>query len=290
MRVALEAAEVPQPRFALVDDPDDLPDVGFPCVVKPTRLSGSRGVIRADDVESARAAARRASNIAEGGPLIVEEYVPGVEVALEGLLRDGSLEVLAIFDKPDPLVGPYFEETIYVTPSRLPSNTQARVTRVAADAATALGLLEGPIHAELRIDGDHVWVIEVAARSIGGLCARALRFGAGISLEAVILLHALGRDLEALDRESQATGVMMIPVPHAGRLVAVRGLDTAAGVAGIEGIEITIPEGRTVHPLPDGDRYLGFVFARGDTPETVEDALRAAHACLDVEIDVLNST
>jgi biotin carboxylase len=284
MRSALAAAEVPQPRFAAFDDPEHVPDIGFPCVVKPVSLAASRGVIRADDPAGARAAARRAHDIAGGGTLLVEEYVQGAEVAVEGLLRDGRLDVLALFDKPDALEGPYFEETIYVTPSRLPDAVQERVERVLADAAGALGLREGPVHAEARVLGERVWVLEVAARSIGGLCARTLRFGAGISLEEVILRHALGRDLEGLAREQSAAGVMMLPIRATGRLVAVDGQDAAREVAGIVGLEITIPVGRHVTPLPEGDRYLGFLFARGEKPEEVEAALRSAHELLDVMI------
>jgi biotin carboxylase len=284
MRAALDAAEVSQPRFAVFDDPDDVPDVGFPCVVKPTGLSASQGVIRADDPDQARGAARRAHEIAGGGTLLVEEYVSGAELALEGLMRGGELEVLALFDKPDPLEGPYFEETIYVTPARVADDVSTRIGRVVADAATALGLREGPIHAEVRVDGERVWVLEVAARTIGGLCARALRFGAGISLEEVILRHALGRDLDGLAREATASGVMMLPIPGAGRLGAVNGQDAARAVPGVVGLEITIPVGREIRPLPEGDRYLGFLFARADTPDAVESALRTAHAALEVEI------
>ena len=204
LRAALDAGEVPQPRWAPVGDLDALPDVGFPCVVKPATLAGSQGVIRADDDVAARAAAKRSHDIACGDPLLVEEFVPGAEVAVEALLRDGTLEVLAVFDKPDPLDGPFFEETIYVTPSRLPERTRGELARVTADAASAIGLREGPVHAELRITpdpaGDRIRVIDVAARSIGGLCARALRFGAGISLEEVILRHALGLPLDDLHR------------------------------------------------------------------------------------------
>jgi biotin carboxylase len=289
MREALAAAEVRQPRFAVFDDPDEAPDAvadvgGFPCVVKPVGLAASRGVIRADDAAAARAAARRASDIAGGGGLLVEQYVPGDEVAVEGLLRAGTLDVLAIFDKPDPLEGPYFEETLYVTPSRLAPAALAEVERTTAAATAAIGLREGPIHAELRTDGEQAWVIEVAARSIGGLCARTLRFGASISLEEVILRHALGRDLADLARRDAASGVMMIPIPRAGTLVAVDGQDAARAVPGVVGLEITIPRGRPVRPLPEGDRYLGFLFARADTPAAVEHALRAAHAALDIRI------
>jgi biotin carboxylase len=284
MRDALAAAEVPQPRYAVFQDPDRVPDVAWPCVVKPTGLAASRGVIRADDPAAARAAAHRAARVAGGGSLLVEEYVPGVEVAVEGLLRAGALTVLAVFDKPDPLEGPYFEETIYVTPSRLPAAVLDRVERVTGDAARALGLTEGPVHAEVRVDGDRVWVVEVAARSIGGLCARTLRLGAGISLEEVIVRHALGLPIEDLGRAPEAAGVMMLPIPRAGTLVGVQGREDATAVPGIVGLEITIPAGRPVQPVPEGDRYLGFLFARRSTPAAVEAALRAAHARLDIEI------
>jgi L-amino acid ligase C-terminal domain 2/ATP-grasp domain len=190
-----------------------------------------------------------------------------------------------VFDKPDPLTGPYFEETIYVTPSRLDPSALARVDDVTGRACKGIGLVEGPVHAEVRIDGDRVWVIEVAARSIGGLCARALRFGAGIALEELILRHALGMPLDDLAREPAASGVMMLPIPRAGILRAVDGQDAARAVPGVTGLEITVPRGRRVVPLPEGDRYLGFLFARGETPAEVEASLRAAHAALEIDIE-----
>lgn len=288
MREALREAEVPQPRFVAFDGPEQLPeDLPFPWVVKPVGLSASRGVIRADDADGARKAAARALAIAGGGRLLAEEFVPGDEVAVEGLLQHGALAVLAVFDKPDPLDGPYFEETIYVTPSRQPRTVLDAVARATAEACAAIGLAEGPVHAEVRVRDGRVFVIEVAARSIGGLCARALRFGAGISLEEVILRHALGMDVDSLEREDAASGVMMLPIPRTGRLEAVAGQAAARAVPGIVGLEITIPPGRTVHALPEGDRYLGFLFARGEQPADVEAALRAAHAALDIRISPL---
>jgi biotin carboxylase len=260
-------------------------------VIKPLGLSGSRGVIRADDVEQACATVERVRGIVAAAqrsseaPLLLESYLPGAEVALEGLLRGGRLEVLAVFDKPDPLEGPYFEETLYVTPSRLGSEVLAEIEAVAARAAQALGLREGPVHAELRVDGERVSVLELAARSIGGLCSRALRFGADVSLEQVILRHALGLPLEDLVRESTASGVMMIPIPGAGVLRAVEGQQQARAVEGIRGLEITIARGRPVVPLPEGDRYLGFMFARAASAAAVERSLRAAHAHLRIRIE-----
>lgn len=294
MRRALAAAGVPQPEFRTLRAGAELAvaasEVGLPCVVKPASLSASRGVIRADDPADAQAAGVRVRAIlaeAEEDPhadLIVERYVPGDEVAVEGLLRAGRLEVLAMFDKPDPLEGPYFEETILVTPSRLPEQTRAEIIRVAAAAAAALGLREGPVHAELRVQEARAWVLEIAARSVGGLCSRALRFGVGVTLEEVILRHALGLSLDGLKREAAASGVMMIPIPKSGVLQEVRGQEEAGAVPGIAGLEITIGPQRPVRTLPEGDRYLGFIFARGETPEEVERALTTAHSRLEIDV------
>ena len=296
MREALAAANVAQPEFRLVAPGADIEDlaqsVGLPCVVKPLSLSASRGVIRADDPPAAGAAAERIRAILlESGhhpatePLLVERYEPGVEVAIEGLLVDGRLEILAVFDKPDPLEGPFFEETIFVTPSRLPAATLDAVTEAARAAASALGLREGPVHAELRIGpGGRVAVLELAARTIGGLCARTLRFGLGISLEEIVLRHALRLPFAGARREDAAAGVAMLPIPAAGVLKEVAGQDCALAVAGIAGLELSIRPGRPVRPLPEGDRYLGFLFARAQRPDEVEAALRAAQAQLEVGI------
>lgn len=286
LRRALAAAEVRQPVFRLVEG-DGLPDLPRPWVVKPLGLSGSTGVIRVDEGDDAVTIFARVRTIAgdERAPLLVETFVPGPEVAVEGLLRGGVLEVLAVFDKPDPLDGPYFEETIYVTPSRHPVALLDEVARLAQQACAAVGLTEGPVHAEARLAPEGPVLLEVAGRSIGGLCARTLRFGAGVSLEELILRHALGLPTEGLVREDVAAGVMMLPIPRSGTLREVAGQDQARAVPGVVGLEITVPRGRVVQALPEGDRYLGFLFARGDSPAEVEASLRQAHAALDVVID-----
>jgi biotin carboxylase len=210
--------------------------------------------------------------------VLVEDYVPGAEVALEALVSHGKLEPLALFDKPDPLEGPYFEETIYVTPSRLPTERQDEILDVARRAAAALGFSHGPVHAELRLPPEgEPSLIELAGRSIGGLCSRTLRFGLGLSLEELILRHALGRDVSDLNREATAAGVMMIPIPHAGTLEEVMGVDEAKATEAIEDVTITAPLGRPLVPLPEGSTYLGFIFSRAQTPAKVESALRQAH-------------
>ena len=298
MRELLHEQGLPVPRFALFSV-DDAPaaiaeKIAFPCVVKPISLSASCGVIRANDRDEFVAAFHRVAALFEklgeetlgegAGKILVEDFVPGREVALEGLLTDGELRVLALFDKPDALDGPFFEETIYVTPSRLPSAVQREVTSCAARAARALGLGEGPVHGELRVSDRGVWVIEIAARSIGGRCSQTLRFAAGLSLEEVILRHALRMDIPSLDREGRAAGVMMLPIPRAGMLEEVRGREEALAVPGIEDLEITALLGDELVPLPEGTRYLGFLIARGETPEAVEAALRDAHRELEFVI------
>jgi len=284
MRRRLGAAEVRQPDFELVTDA--LPTLPYPLVLKPLDRSGSTGVIRVDDADGARDAIDRIRRIVDDpkATLLAERFVAGVEVSVEGLLRGGELEVLAVFDKPDPLDGPYFEETIYVTPSDHASDELARVV---SDACRAIGLTEGPVHAEARIRDGQPVLIEVAARSIGGLCSRALTFGAGVSLEELILRHALGLPLDAIERAPGASGVMMLPIPTSGVLREVSGRDEARAVPGIGGLEITIPPGRTVRALPEGDRYLGFLFATGETAAAVESSLREASGRLTVRIDPL---
>jgi biotin carboxylase len=301
MRVALRDAGVPVPGFRLFAADGDAEAaaaaVAYPCVLKPLIFSASRGVIRADGPADLVAAWRRIVKLlADTAPerrareeegargILVEDFVPGAEVALEGLLRGGRLEVLAFFDKPDPLDGPYFEETIYVTPSRHPAALVARAEAVVAEGARALGLVEGPVHAELRLPPSGPVVLEIAARSIGGLCSRTLRFGAGVTLEEVLVAHAMGLPLAAIRREARASGVMMLPIPARGVLHGVRGVEAARAVPGVEDVVITVPEGREVVPLPEGDSYLGFLFAKGETPAEVEATLREAHRRLAFDI------
>lgn len=265
--------------------------VPYPCVLKPRKGSASRGVIRANDAaEFVRAFRRIALLLDEGSDvrsseIVIEPYVDGIEVAVEGLISAGRLRTLAIFDKPDPLQGPFFEETIYVTPSRLPGDVQRRITLTVEKAAAALGLTHGPIHAEVRIDGADVWPLEVAPRSIGGLCSQALRFEGGGTLEQVILGHALGLPRGSLAREPAPAGVMMIPVPRTGRLRGVTGLEQARSVPGVTEVQMAVATGDTVVAWPEGNRYLGFIFAAGPTAARVEETLRNAHRLLVFDIE-----
>jgi len=293
-------AGIAQPAFRIVASaaPEDslrqaAARVGYPCVVKAVSLSASQGILRADDPAAAVAAAGRIRRIlAAAGrpgnePLLVEEYVPGWELSIDGFLDRGDLTVTAVFDKPGTPEGPTFEETVLTTPSRLPGHVVSAAVRTAGQAARALGLRYGPMHAELRIDDRggraRPVMLELAARSIGGLCSRALRFGGGQSLEELVLASALGRRVSPC-RLPGTSGVLMLPIERAGVLRAVHGRAEAAAVPGITGLTITIPIGRPVYPLPEGDRYLGFVFAEGEDYQQVERALGAARERLHVVI------
>lgn len=291
MRTLMAAGGVPCPvfrHFTTSQSPQTVAtQVDYPCVVKPLNLNGSRGVIRADNPTEFVAAVQRLTQMLQqdqpdGQPkaYLVEDFIPGFEVALEGMLDHGRLLVLALFDKPDPLDGPFFEETIYVTPSRLPLATQQAIADTVAQAARALGLQIGPVHAELRVNEQGPWMLEVAGRSIGGLCAQVLRFGVDESLEELILRQACGLPLLSTEREVCAAGVMMIPIPAAGILQRVDGVAAAQATPLVEGVEITARVNYPITPLPEGESYLGFIFAKGETPTAVEAALRQAHSKL----------
>jgi len=282
---------------ALSDGPDRAAQEAlYPCVLKPLGLSASRGVIRANSQREFHAAFRRIESLLADPDIArlhedqdrflqVESFIDGREFALEGILTNGQLRVLALFDKPDPLNGPFFEETIYVTPSREDPSTQAAIVDTTQAAVNALGLTEGPIHAEMRVNRHGVWMLEVAARPIGGLCARVLP-----GLEELILRHAAGVDAGDIAMSTPAAGVapaagvMMIPIPRAGIYVDVEGLERARSQPGIEEVIVTAKQGQKLVPLPEGASYLGFIFARAETPAAVEESLRGSHRQLHFEI------
>jgi biotin carboxylase len=298
-RRAFQAAGLLTPSFRaepLTSDADSLAQTtAYPAVLKPLSLSGSRGVMRVNDEDEFTSALVRLQQLLQSpdvrverdaahDEIMIESFVPGKEFAVEGLLTRGVFRALAIFDKPDPLDGPFFEETIYVTPSRQSSSTELAIVDSVAAAASAIGLHHGPVHAECRVNERGVYVLEVAARPIGGLCSKALRFvspkGTAASLEEVLLRHAVGEDVGGYERERDASGVMMIPIPRRGVYRGVEGLEEAGRVAGIEEIRITAKPDVLIVPLPEGRSYLGFIFARATDPLSVEQALRAAHARL----------
>jgi biotin carboxylase len=296
MRQLLQAGGVPVPAFQGFDITTETSEItavvreqiGFPCVVKPRTLNGSRGVIRANDEEELTAVVTRVKRLLQtigATGFLVEGFIPGFEVALEGVLVDGRLQLLALFDKPDPLDGPFFEETIYVTPSRLPVATQEAIAEMTAKGASAIGLQTGSVHAELRLNERGVWIVEVNGRSIGGLCSQTLRFDMNMSLEELILRQAVGLDIGHLQREQKASGVMMIPIPRPGILRGYSGTDEAKAIPGIDDVTITVPLNNRIVALPEGESYLGFIFASGETPAFVEEVLRRGYGRLHFEID-----
>ena len=305
-REAFQSAGLPTPAFFATPidvDPASLaPHLRYPVVVKPLALAGSRGVVRVNSDEELLSAFARLRRLLSArdvrlerdeahGHVLIESFIPGTEYAVEGLLTDGTLQTLAVIDKPDPLDGPFFEETIYRMPSIAPPAIQHRIIEAVAGACAAIGLRHGPVHAECRVhaapghDNPLVYVLEVAARPIGGLCSRAMRFGGSVSLEEVLLRHALGEDVSSCTREAAASGVMMIPIPRRGIYRRVDGVDYARAVSGVEDIQITAKPDTTLVPLPEGKSYLGFIFARGREPADVDRALRDAHARLEFVVE-----
>ncbi len=298
-RERLRSAGMRVPRYFRVpvqEDPRTAAErAPYPCVLKPLGQAASRGVIRADDREEFVAAFHRIRALLEVADvlrfrdardryILVEAFIEGPEFAVEGLVTAGKLQTLALFDKPDPLDGPFFEETIYVTPSRQPEVVRQELIGATQEAVRALGLTHGPLHAELRHNREGAWILEVAARPIGGLCSRALRFAPDTSLEELLLRHALGEDVGEVSLATPASGVMMIPIPRAGIYAGARGVREAEAVPGVEQVIVTAREGQALVPLPEGSSYLGFLFARGSTPDEVEAAMRRAHAHLEFEI------
>jgi biotin carboxylase len=269
-------------------------DVPFPCVLKPLGLSASRGVIRANNSQEFEAAFLRITRLLTKTPdlarhpsseyILVEEFIPGREFAIEGIMTRGCLKILTIFDKPDPLDGPFFEETIYTTPSRAPESIERAIRETCQQAVTALGLADGPIHAECRVNDRGVWMLEIAARPIGGLCARVLRFTSGLGLEELIIRHAIGQPVDLETLAPEASAVMMIPIPQAGIYQGVRGVEEASRLPGVESVEITAVPGQMLVPLPEGASYLGFIFVRATTPVQAEARVRAAHSKLSFDV------
>lgn len=283
------------PWFQLLDIPTgpevDLSSVTYPCVVKPVSLSASRGVIRVNNEAELHNACERVLTLlkTESIPapekqlLLLEQYIPGQEVAVEALLSKGELQLLAVFDKPDPLEGPYFEETYYISPSRLSAIDQQHLVTTVSAACRAYGLHHGPVHAECRINDQGVWLLEAAARTIGGLCSRLFRFGTGTDLESVVVGHALGQPVE-LKTSDKGVGVLMIPITEAGVLRRVEGVSEATRIPYIVDVIIDIREGNKLVPLPEASRYLGFIFAEAPDAAAAEAALRAAHDCLNIVV------
>ena len=300
MRIELKKAGVNSPwfkRFSIHDSPNKIiNEISFPCVIKPTFLSASRGVIRVNTIKELANGIKTINELLSlkeirerGGEksdwILVEEYIPGKEVAIEGIVSEGKLKVLAVFDKPEPLEGPTFEETIIVTPSTLSEKNQFSLFETAQNAVKALGIVKGPVHVEVRINSSGNYILECASRSIGGLCSKVLEFQGGMSLEELILRSYLGRNVEKSKLTGPARGVMMMPTEKMGILKEMRGVEDALNVKGVTDLQITVKPGEKLEPLPKGDRYLGFIFAEDKDQELVIKALKNAWSKIAVVLE-----
>jgi len=300
MRFELKNARLNSPwfkRFSIHDSPNKIiNEISFPCVIKPTFLSASRGVIRVNTTKELAKGIKTINELLSleeirerGGEqsdwILVEEYIPGKEVAIEGIVSESKLKVLAVFDKPEPPVGPTFEETIFVTPSILPEKTLYSLFKTAQNAVNALGIVKGPVHIEVRINSRGNYILECASRSIGGLCSKILEFQGGMSLEELILRSYLGRNVEKSKLTGSARGVMMMPTEKMGTLKEIRGVENALNVKGVIDLQITVKPGEKLEPLPKGDRYLGFIFAEDENQELVIKALKNAWSKIGVVLE-----
>lgn len=291
-RRRLQEHRLPIPDFRVIDLSsaivEQLLGLEYPVVVKPVSMSGSRGVIRANDQQQCLAAINRIKPLLQELPsfderqsILIEGFIAGEEVAFEGLLHQGKLRQLTVFDKPEPMEGPFFEESFYISPTRHSTERQQLIQQRVSEACAAYGLREGPVHAELKLYGDQAYLIEMASRTIGGDCAGVLKFGLNVSLEELVLLQALGKPID-IPLMTDSVGVLMIPIPRQGILRRVEGIERAKKIEGIASIGISVREGYELVPLPEGSSYLGFIFAKASNQSQVEQALRSAHACLKI--------
>jgi len=286
-REALASAGCRTPRFQVVEIASASARglaVDYPVVVKPLSLSASRGVIRADDGAAYEAACSRIGALLEatgiGGfardHLLVESYIDGDEYAVEGFMVDGEFQLLTLFDKPEPLTGPYFEETYYLTPSRLPAAGQRQLVAEVARCCRAYGLEQGPVHAEARIARSGPVLLELAARTIGGQCGRLIEFSLQQKLEELVIRGMCGLPFE-IQARGDAAGVLMIPITASGILQRVEGLTAAMQTEYVRDVEIHISPGYELVPLPEGASYLGFIFAQAPDFDLTYAALKSAH-------------
>jgi hypothetical protein len=289
-RVAQREAGLVTPWFTVVTSNQQggyvVPaEVNYPCVAKPVTLSASRGVIRVDNEQQLVAALSRIFGIIESsGPehprvVLIESYIPGSEYVVEGLLSGGNWQTIIIFGKPNPLEGPFFEETIYIAPPDLEIGVKRNMIEVVRRACAVYGLEHGPIHAECRVNEAGVWLIELTPRTIGGKCSRLFELGTSVALEDIVILNSLGRQV-SISPPTEFIGVMMIPVPGPGIVRRIEGINAASSVEHIEAIEIDVKPGQQLVPWPEGSSYPGFIFARGSRSQLVLNALNKAHKTL----------
>lgn len=283
--------------FAIGDNAGEIAkSLRFPVVIKPTYGQGSLGVIRADTVDEFEKAFQytsriivdldmRPSAVRDRSGILVEQYIPGEEYTVELLMHEGKPYSLAVFEKPDPLEGPYFEEGIYVTPIRRDEKIRSLLVEAAIRGSRALGIETGPCHCELRLSGELPYILEIAARPIGGFCSQVFADLMGFDLHDLVLQNAVGLPVMPPPiADGVALGVMMLPVPGRGNLARVSGVDRALDIDGIMSVKIHVEAGSRILPYPEQSCYIGTVLATGSSADEVVARLKSAAKAVSFEL------
>ena len=245
-------------------------------VLKPNYGTASKSVLKINNVEKNKEQIEKLMQDCFDQDLVIEEYIDGKEYALEGTIINSELKKIVIFDKPVEYKHPYFEESIYITPSELSSEAEKRVVSIVDKACKKIGLEDGPVHVEFKINENQIFIIEINPRMIGGLCSRCLSFGLfKVSLEEIILHAFMNNELKNIELLNNYVGVLMIPTPKSGKFISINKKELE-NIQNISNVEITVPEGSDLLEPPYGDKYLGFAFSQGIDKKTVNESLLTA--------------
>jgi hypothetical protein len=276
-------------KNAYINDPKDLItfmskiNIG---VLKPTRGTASNKVIKVTQQNMDQLLIQNIIKDCDENELIIEEFIEGDEYAFEGILIDSKLSKFVVFEKPLAFVEPYFEESIYITPSNLSNEIIESVHKRLQKACQKLGLTNGPIHAEFKISNNEVFLIEINPRMIGGLCSRCLSFGLfKQSLEELILLSFSTGKFKKVELLSNYVGVLMLPVPKSGKFISINHNEIMK-IENVSSVDITVSKNTLLQMPPNGERYLGFVFSQGENKSVV---MRALESAIKIAVPVIDS-
>ena len=259
-----------------IDDVNTFINKNGTSVLKPIYGTASKSVLKINNVEKNKEQIEKLMQDCFDQDLVIEEYIDGKEYALEGTIINSELKKIVIFDKPVEYKHPYFEESIYITPSELSSEAEKRVVSIVDKACKKIGLEDGPVHVEFKINENQIFIIEINPRMIGGLCSRCLSFGLfKVSLEEIILHAFMNNELKNIELLNNYVGVLMIPTPKSGKFISIN-KEELEKIPNISNVEITVPEGSDLLEPPYGDKYLGFAFSQGIDKKTVNESLLTA--------------
>ncbi len=259
-----------------IDDVNTFINKNGTSVLKPIYGTASKSVLKINNVEKNKEQIEKLMQDCFDQDLVIEEYIDGKEYALEGTIINSELKKIVIFDKPVEYKHPYFEESIYITPSELSSEAEKRVVSIVDKACKKIGLEDGPVHVEFKINENQIFIIEINPRMIGGLCSRCLSFGLfKVSLEEIILHAFMNNELKNIELLNNYVGVLMIPTPKSGKFISIN-KEELENIPNISNVEITVPEGSDLLEPPYGDKYLGFAFSQGIDKKTVNESLLTA--------------